>query len=52
MGGVGEHWFWWGLTVTALVWYSTITVYVAVKAISDIKGMLSQLRSRGDDAAG
>ena len=37
------HWFWWLLTGTCLVWYSTITVYVAVRGAMDIKHMLKRL---------
>jgi hypothetical protein len=38
-----EHWFWWLLAVACVVWYSTITVYVAVKGVRDIKSMLKRL---------
>jgi hypothetical protein len=38
-----EHWFWFALAVACLVWYSTVTVYVAVKGIFDIKHMLARL---------
>jgi hypothetical protein len=38
-----EHWFWGGLTLAVLVWYSTITVYVAFKGVTDIKNMLRHL---------
>ncbi len=40
---ITEHWFWWLLSMACLVWYSTITVYVAVKGLKDIKGMLKRL---------
>ncbi len=43
----GEHWFWWLLTMACVVWYSTITVFVAVRGVVDIKGMLKRL---ADDA--
>lgn len=42
-----EHWFWGGLTIAVLIWYSTITVYVAIKGLGDIKRMLRQLSGRG-----
>jgi hypothetical protein len=32
------------MTAAVLVWYSTITVYVAVKGIRDIRQMLSRLK--------
>jgi hypothetical protein len=43
MSGILEHWFWWLITMACVVWYSTITVYVTVKGISDIKVMLKRL---------
>lgn len=36
--------FWWLLTAACLAWYATITVYVAVKGLRDIRGMLRRLR--------
>ena len=45
---IGEHWFWWLLTATCVVWYSTITVYVAIKGAADIKSMLRRLGSLQD----
>jgi hypothetical protein len=41
-----ERWFWWLLTMACLVWYSTITVYVAIKGLRDIRGMLERLSSQ------
>ena len=36
----------WGLLVAAcLIWYSTITVYVAVRGVVDIRAMLRRLKS-------
>lgn len=35
--------FWWTMTVAAVVWYSTITFYVAVRGAFDIKHMLQRL---------
>lgn len=40
------HWFWWALTVACIVWYSTITVYVAIRGAFDIKSMLAELGKR------
>jgi len=37
------HWFWLILTLACLLWYSVITLFVAVKATSDIKTMLRTL---------
>jgi len=39
-----EHWFWLLITVAVIVWYSTITVYVAVKGSKDIRDMLARLK--------
>ena len=38
-----RHWFWWTMTAACVVWYSTITVYVAIKGAADIKNMLARL---------
>jgi hypothetical protein len=35
---------WWLLAWACVVWYSTLTVYVAVKGLFDIKRMLASLR--------
>jgi hypothetical protein len=40
---MAEHWFWWLLTAACVVWYSTITVYVAIRGVADIRGMLKRL---------
>lgn len=42
---VGEHWFWWLLAMSCVVWYSTITIYVAIRGAFDIKSMLRHLGS-------
>ena len=41
------HPFWFILTAACVVWYSTITVYVAIKGVLDIKGMLARLKDQG-----
>jgi hypothetical protein len=41
---IPEHIFWWLLTMACLVWYSTITVYVAIRGAYDIKHMLARLK--------
>lgn len=38
-----KHWFWLLLTIACVVWYSTITVYVAIRGSIDIKEMLTSL---------
>ena len=41
------HPFWFILTAACVIWYSTITVYVAIKGVLDIKGMLARLKDQG-----
>jgi hypothetical protein len=38
-----NHWFWWALSMACVIWYSTITVYVAIKGAKDIRNMLARL---------
>jgi hypothetical protein len=38
-----DHWFWGTMTIACLVWYSTITVYVAIRGVGDIRNMLRKL---------
>jgi hypothetical protein len=38
-----RHWFWWLLSMACVFWYSTVTIYVAVKGVNDIKHMLARL---------
>lgn len=38
-----DHIFWWLLTLACVVWYSTVTIYVAIRGAVDIKDMLAQL---------
>jgi hypothetical protein len=40
---MGNHWFWFLLTAACVLWYSTITVYVAIRGAIDIKDMLGRL---------
>ena len=35
--------FWMVMTAACLLWFSTITIYVAVRGASDIKHMLARL---------
>jgi hypothetical protein len=37
--------FWWLLAWTCVLWYSTLTIYVAFKGVFDIKTMLRRLRA-------
>jgi hypothetical protein len=36
--------FWWLLSWVCVIWYSTLTVYVSVKGMVDIKNMLASLK--------
>jgi len=48
---MSNHWFWWALSMACVIWYSTITIYVAIKGAGDIKQMLARLgRDRKPDA--
>ena len=38
-----DHWFWGATTIVCLAWYSTVTVYVAIKGAADIRDMLRRL---------
>jgi hypothetical protein len=38
-----EHFVWWLITMACIAWYSTVTVYVAVKGVADIRKMLARL---------
>jgi len=43
-----EHWFWGALTLICLTWYSTITIYVAIRGFGDIRSMLRRLSNSKD----
>jgi hypothetical protein len=43
-----NHWFWGVLTLVCLAWYSTITVYIAIKGVGDIRSMLRRLSGPKD----
>jgi hypothetical protein len=45
-----NHPFWGLLTIAVLVWYSTITVYVAIRGSLDIREMFRRLKGRGGTA--
>jgi hypothetical protein len=46
---IASHWFWWSLTLACVAWYSTITVYVAVRGVVDIQQMLRRLAVANED---
>jgi hypothetical protein len=41
-----EHWFWWLVTMACIIWYSTVTIFVAIRGFKDIKQMLSRLSAK------
>lgn len=46
---MAEHPFWYLLTAACMAWYSTITIYVAIRGGFDIKEMLAKLAESGDE---
>ncbi len=38
------NWFWWLLVMACVGWYSTITIYVAIRGGYDIRHMLDRLK--------
>jgi hypothetical protein len=46
-----SHPFWWALSCACVIWYSTLTFYVAWKGAHEIRAMLLALRA-GDEAKG
>ncbi len=47
-----NHWFWGAVTLMCLTWYSTITVYVAIKGARDIQNMLRRLSDSREQESG
>ena len=46
------HWFWFALIIAVVVWYSTITLWVAIKGALDIREMVARLDEEQRDARG
>jgi hypothetical protein len=46
-----SHPFWGLLTLAVLAWYSTITIYVAIRGAIDIRHMLRRLGERSRDGS-
>lgn len=42
--------FWWIVVMSCLVWYSTITVYVSIRGVRDIRSMLGRLQELNAEA--
>jgi hypothetical protein len=45
---MGAHPIWLVLVAICVVWYSTITVYVAIRGVVDIRTMLGRLQDSED----
>jgi hypothetical protein len=41
------HSFWFYLVGACIAWYTTVTIYVSVRGVIDIRDMLRGLRDRG-----
>jgi hypothetical protein len=41
--------FWWLLTVASLVWYSSITIYITIRGVLDIKNMHARLAKLNEE---
>jgi O-antigen ligase len=40
-----SHPAWWALVAACLIWYSTITLKIAVHGVADVRRMLANLRA-------
>ncbi len=40
-----DHPCWWALTGACLIWYSTITLKIAVRGVGDVKNLLARLKA-------
>ena len=45
------EWFWWLLAIASVLWYVSITFYVAVRGAFDVKHMLRRLANAMSDDA-
>lgn len=41
---MNNHWFWTGVAILSIAWYSTATIYVAIRGAFDIRTMLARLK--------
>jgi hypothetical protein len=46
-----SHWFWLTMIGGVLVWYSTITIWVAIRGARDIREMVKRLDEGSDGEA-
>lgn len=42
--------FWWIVVMGCLVWYSTITIYISIRGVRDIRSMLSRLKELNEES--
>ncbi len=45
-----DHWFWWLLVLACVVWYSSITLYIAYRGAKDIREMFKRLAAQRNQA--
>jgi hypothetical protein len=43
---MADHDFWFVVTIGCVAWYSSVTIYVAIRGVFDIRAMLDRLRDR------
>lgn len=43
------HWFWLLLALAVVGWYSTVTIWVAIKGAADIRDMVRRLDENQSD---
>ncbi len=46
------HWFWFALVLAVVLWYSSITIWVAIKGALDIREMVARLDEEQAEARG
>jgi hypothetical protein len=42
-------WFWEAVVVGCVLWYTTATIYIAVRGAADIRGMLAHLKDEQEN---
>ena len=47
---MSDHWFWLILIIAVVAWYSSVTIYVAIRGAKDIRTMLSDLARRQEES--
>ncbi len=48
---LNNHPFWASIVLASVVWYSSVTIYVAIRGSLDIKHMLGRLAAQRDASA-